>query len=164
MAAKRKSSKKETRGRKPHTAEQKVIPKLPEVKRPVGRPVVFDVEYAESLAETLPNKFVNGQSLAEVCMELGFCSDSFYKMCEISPEFSAAYKRGQEYSKAWWEKLGRAGAAGQVKINPATWIFNMKNRHGYRDRHEHMIEAGESFTDVLKRGLAAEEMPPEGEG
>ena len=27
-----------------------------------------------------------------------------------------------------------AGAAGKVAVNPATWIFNMKNRFNWRDK------------------------------
>jgi len=90
--------------------------------------------YLESL--NLADKFRNGESVAEVCLELGICRDSFYKACERSPAFKQAYEVGKQYSEAWWIKLGRVGAAGKVSIQPATWVFNMKNRFNWKDKLE----------------------------
>lgn len=120
----------------------------------MGRPQEYTKERADELAETLAEMFRNGESLAEVCAEIGCCKETFYKMCDISEDFSYAYKKGLELSEAWWIKLGRAGSTGQAKIQPATWIFNMKNRFRWTDRNESTIEAGESFTEMLKQEAA----------
>ncbi|WP_150524017.1 hypothetical protein [Roseibium sediminis] len=43
----------------------------------------------------------------------------------------------------FWEKLGQQGAQGKIDgFNSASWIFNMKNRAGWRDR-----------TDIDARGI-----------
>ena len=102
----------------------------------MGRPPKITVKWADDQAKTLPDLFKDGESLAEVCVELNICKDSFYKACQISADFSDAYKKGQEKSEAWWQKLGRAGAAGKHSIQPATWVFNMKNRFGWVDKKE----------------------------
>lgn len=102
----------------------------------VGRPEKITVEWAEEKAKTLADMFANGESLAEVCVELDVCKESLYKAANICPEFSDAYKKGLEKSEAWWTKLGRAGAAGKVQIQPTTWIFNMKNRFNWVDKKE----------------------------
>lgn len=118
----------------------------------MGRPPKITVEWADKQAETLAVMFKNGESLAEVCVELDICKDSFYKAAEISADFSDSYKRGREYSEAWWTKLGRAGAAGKVDIQPTTWIFNMKNRHGWKDKTESTvtIDATDAFLEAIE--------------
>lgn len=102
----------------------------------MARPETITKEWADEKAKTLPDMYANGESLAEVCVELGICKESYYKACDISEEFSYADKKGKEFSEAWWTKLGRAGAAGKVQIQPATWVFNMKNRFKWTDRVE----------------------------
>jgi hypothetical protein len=102
----------------------------------IGRPEQYTKKYADSLAPTLADMFEEGASLAEVCHKIGCCKESFYKMLEISPEFSYAYKKGMVASEAWWCTLGRAGSAGKHAIQAAPWIFNMKNRFGWKDKQE----------------------------
>jgi transposase-like protein len=85
--------------------------------------------------------FKNGESVSEVCAELGIHKDTFFEWVKTYKEFSDAYKKGLELSEAWWTKLGRAGATGKAKIQPATWIFNMKNRFKWTDRVEQVVTA-----------------------
>lgn len=99
-----------------------------------GRPT----KYKKILAKRLPEMFKDGQSVCEVCVDLGIHKDTFYEWVKLYPEFSDAYKKGLSLSQGWWEKLGRGGAAGKIEIQPATWIFNMKNRFhdDWKDKHE----------------------------
>ena len=90
--------------------------------------------YKKEFAEQLPDMFMEGESVAEVCTELGVSRRAFYDWVKKYPEFKEAYEQGKLYSEAWWTKLGRAGAAGQVPLNATPWIFNMKNRFGWRDQ------------------------------
>lgn len=48
-------------------------------------------------------------------------------------KISAAMRRG----RLTWEKVGIGGAKGEFpSFNAASWIFNMKNRYGWRDKPE----------------------------
>jgi len=100
-----------------------------------GRPT----KYNAKLCKLLPAMFANGESISEVCAELGISKETFHKWEKLYPDFSDSYKKGKELSEAWWTKLGRAGATGKAKIQPATWIFNMKNRFGWTDRVEQVV-------------------------
>ena len=95
-----------------------------------GRPS----EYDDTLPERLPEMFSGGESVAEVCREVGISKVTFYKWMKKHPELAAAYEDGKDISESWWMKLGRAGAAGVNDINATVWIFNMKNRFDWGDR------------------------------
>jgi hypothetical protein len=97
-----------------------------------GRPT----KYSKKICELLPSLFANGESVVEVCAYLDIVKDTFYQWVETYPEFSDSYKKGIELSEAWWARYGRIGSMGKVKIQPATWIFNMKNRFRWTDRVE----------------------------
>ena len=124
-----------------------------------GRPLKITKTYGNKLSIGLADLFKNGESVAEVCLELDICKESFYKLCKMSPKFSNAYKKGLGYSEAWWTKLGRAGAAGKVAIQPATWCFNMKNRFNWTDkgRTTVTIENNNSNTEQDAKDLTEEE-------
>jgi transposase len=97
-------------------------------------------KYSKKLAKKLPELFTEGKSVVEVCVELGIWKDTFYRWAKEHPEFSDAYQRGLDLSQAWWERLGRGGASGEMDIQPTTWIFNMKNRFHWTDRVEQNID------------------------
>lgn len=101
---------------------------------PKGTPEKITKKWADGVAKDLPEMFKNGESHAEVCATLRISKNSFYKACDISPDFKEAYEMGTLLSEAWWQKLGRAGSAGQVKIQPITWKFNMQNRFGWAEK------------------------------
>ena len=102
-----------------------------------GRPT----KYNAKLCKLLPAMFASGESISEVCAELGITRETFGQRKSLHLDFSDAVKRGLELSEAWWTKLGRRGATGKAKIQPATWIFNMKNRFGWTDRVEQVASA-----------------------
>lgn len=104
-----------------------------------GRPPKITKVWADKQADVLADMFREGQGVAEVCAGLNICKNSFYKAIDISANFSDAYKRGCELSEAWWTRLGRDGASKMVDIQPATWIFNMKNRFDWREKQDNTI-------------------------
>jgi hypothetical protein len=95
-------------------------------------------KYRAEMCDRLPEMFSEGQSVCEVCGELGISKETFYRWVEQYPAFCDAYKRGLALSQQWWEKAGRAGAIGKIPIQPAVWIYNMKNRFrtDWQDRAE----------------------------
>ena len=90
-------------------------------------------KYRAEIAENLPDLFDQGESVAEVCKELGIAKQTFFTWVKKHPKFAAAYEEGKYRSEAWWMRLGRLGAAGVQEINATAWIFNMKNRFEWRD-------------------------------
>lgn len=120
-------------------------------KHPGGAPTKYDPQYAE----LLPEMFKEGESVVEVCVLLGIHKDTFYEWCNTHKEFSDAYAIGLMYSEAWWQKLGRAGAAGVKRVNPPMWRMNMMNRFGWKDRFDVSADIqSANFKDVAEDDLA----------
>jgi len=109
-----------------------------------GRPT----KYSPKLCGLLPAMFANGESVVEVCAGLGITKDTFFQWVKKYKDFSDSYKRGLELSEAWWTKLGRAGSVGKSKIQPATWIFNMKNRFKWTDKQELQVSGDMRVSDM----------------
>jgi len=122
--------------------EEKTRPEA--VKSKGGRPS----KYNPDICDSIPEMFSNGQSIEEVCRDnLHISKQTCYDWMKKHKEFSDAIKEGVGISEAWWHTLGRAGAAGKASINPAVWIFNMKNRFGWRDHVENTLSLGDSEGD-----------------
>lgn len=79
-----------------------------------------------------------GLSFESFAGEIDVCEDTLYEWANKHPEFSEAKKRAFPKNRLWWEKAGRGGLWGTKNevFNSTVWIFNMKNRHGWRDRVE----------------------------
>lgn len=102
-----------------------------------GRPTKYEPEMDAKVIELMKE----GASKTEVCAELGITFETLSQWTSQESEwfkqdFSDAVKQGERLSQAWWERLGRQGASEAAKINPPVWIFNMKNRFGWKDRQE----------------------------
>jgi len=100
----------------------------------IGRPT----KYRKEMCETMLDLFKGGAIVAEVCAELDIHRDTFYQWVKEKPEFSDTYKKGKELAESWWAKTGQAGMLGELEqpINSSMWIFNMKARFKWQDRHE----------------------------
>ena len=98
----------------------------------MGRPTKYD----PSLCEILPDLFREGASIAEVCVKIGITKDTFYRWKTEYPDFSDAVKAGEAISESWWTDIGMQGMLGNRPVNPTLWIFNMKNRFHWTDKHE----------------------------
>jgi hypothetical protein len=90
----------------------------------MGRPTDYRAEYCERVVELMSE----GWSKAEVAAEMCRSYQTFLNWQQAHPEFLEAVKLGEKASQAWWERLGREGAAGSKPVNPTLYIFNMKNR------------------------------------
>ncbi len=105
-------------------------------------PWIGDDDKLKEVCERLPLMFKNGESVAEICAEFGIARSTFYLNIEKHEDLKEAYDMGKVYCEAWWQKLGRAGAAGKVDIQPTVFIANMNNRFGWTNKVDHQSTDG----------------------
>ena len=96
-----------------------------------GRPTKYKEEYCEMLE----NHMKSGLSFESFGGVIGVCEDTLFEWKKQHQEFSDSYKKGRTASMLHWEEMGHDMVlAGQG--NATTWIFNMKNRFGWKDKSE----------------------------
>lgn len=102
----------------------------------VGRPkdTVAD-RLTEGWQERMLELAKEGASEVELRVELGISDDLWYRWIDEEPEFARTVKDCKRRIQAWWERHGRHMAVG-AEGNATVWIFNMKNRFGWRDKNE----------------------------
>lgn len=94
-----------------------------------GRPTKYNEDYGYKVVELMKE----GCSIAEICLELDICKQTFYNWCEENKEFLDAKKKGQFFSEGWWMKQGRINLMNK-DFSYTGWYMNMKNRFGWTDR------------------------------
>lgn len=95
-----------------------------------GRPSSYKPEYAEALIKHMGA----GYSFESFAAVVGRNRDTMYEWVKQYPDFSDAKKKGTDLALLYWESLGLLGASGKQKgFNVVAWIFNMKNRFGWRN-------------------------------
>lgn len=101
---------------------------------PVGRPTKYKPEYCEQLIQHMSEGLMF-ESFAAV---IDVNKDTLYEWCKRHPAFSEAKKTAISKNLLFYDKMSIAAMAGKIKnFNATTYIFNMKNRHHWRDRHEY---------------------------
>ena len=109
----------------------------------VGRPTKYRPEMCQKIIDAMEK----GLSKEAAATEIGICEASFYLWQKENKEFSEAVKEGEKRSQLFWEKVGIKGMVGKIPgFNATTWIFNMKNRQGWKDRQETEHTGGFSIT------------------
>lgn len=94
------------------------------------KPYKYKVEFCQRLIEHMKEglSYESFASLVSV-------TDVTLRAWEKFPEWKEAKSLGYVHNLIFWEKIGIAGAMGKIKnFNVVAWIFNMKNRHHWRDR------------------------------
>lgn len=107
-----------------------------------GRPTLYTKEHCEMLIEHMRN----GLSFKSFAGVAGVQRSTLYNWLDANPEFKEAKEIGEDLSLLFWEKMGidniinRSESFGNnqggnsTSLNATVWIFNMKNRFGWRDR------------------------------
>lgn len=90
-------------------------------------------EYSPDFPARAIDLMRNGASLREVAAELDISFETLnaWRNDRQHAEFAEALDDGVALAQAWWEKLGRAGAAGKLDINPTIWLATMRHRFGW---------------------------------
>lgn len=112
------------------------------VTKPTGNPVgapkkTLENALPEGWKEKMMQCAKDGASQLEVRVEiLGISTDLWYRFISEEPEFSETVKICSDLCQSYWERLGRQLSGGDKEGSAATWIFNMKNRFGWKDKSE----------------------------
>lgn len=126
-----------------------------ERKRPArpgeGGPSKYRPEYCQQLIDFM----AKGYSIEAFAGDISVCIDTISEWVKTHPEFSAAKRLGQTKSLRFWEMQGIDGLRDEFqgsKFNSAVWIFNMKNRHRWRDKQEVEFEdKNETAREKIKK-------------
>lgn len=101
------------------------------VKNKGGRPS----EYKESYCDFVIKEFANGASIEEICWMLKIAKETFYNWKEKYPKFLDSINKGVSLSEGWWKNQGRKQLENK-NFNFTGWYMNMKNRFGWKDKHD----------------------------
>lgn len=115
----------------------------------------------DTVAERLPSDWqdrmrelaMQGASELEVRLEYRLSEDLWYRWIREEPEFSKTVKECKELCRIWWERHGRKMAEGTADGNAVVWIFNMKNRFGWKDKTETEHSGHISVSDLTDEEL-----------
>lgn len=109
-------------------------------------------KYKAAMCDKVLELYQNGESDVEVAAALDISKNTFYEWVREKPDFAEAVHKGKGLSECWWQKLGRAGAAGKVDIQARVWLANMKNRFGWveSEKSEQNITVTINPADALK--------------
>lgn len=109
----------------------------------MGRPTKYRPEMCGKVVEMMKE----GMAKVEVAARLGIDRDTIKEWRKTNEDFSAALKKGEELSEAWWLAKGRVNLENR-EFNSTLWYMNMKNRHGWSDK----VEKKEEHTFRLEWG------------
>lgn len=100
-------------------------------------------KYNESFPAKLVDHMKKGLSVDSFASLVGVSRETIYQWLKIFPEFKEAKELGEAHSLLFWEKMGIAGASGNLKgFNSKSWEFNMINRHKWVQKTEASVKHG----------------------
>lgn len=108
---------------------------MKEKKRSVGRPRTTVDDLPKDWEDIIMSCGQKGGSAVEMRCLLGIAQTAWETLLKDSEDFRVTVKAAQDLCEVWWERVGRAMAIGD-EGNATVWIFNMKNRFGWRDKQE----------------------------
>lgn len=119
----------------------------------MARPSKYKKEYCDMLIEHM----AKGLSFECFAADLRVCKQTLYTWTEKHPEFLDAKRHGEIRCMRWWESLGCSLASGNRQGNAAVFIFNMKNRFGWRDKQEITGSDGDAVKLVIERSKKSDD-------
>ena len=95
--------------------------------------------YKPEDCDTVLEVMAKGYSFEAVAGHLKISKKTLYNWREKHPEFAEACELGLELSRIWWEQKGIDHVCNKptgFNLNTQSWIFNIKNRFGWKDKQE----------------------------
>lgn len=136
----------------------------------VGRPSKYEARFCEDLIGYMSE----GYSVEACAGLIGVHKDTIYQWVKEYPDFSDAKKIGEAKSRAFWERLGidhivnksdsesvgyGISTSSSRSLNASAWIFNMKNRFKWKDKHDESEE--DSYKPIRIAYLPRSKRKPE---
>ena len=119
---------------------------------PVGRPRTNIRDLPDGWENIMRGAAQEGASDVEVRCLLGIGESGWYTLIEDDEQFCRTVKECKALCQVWWERTGRKMTMG-ADGNATVWIFNMKNRFGWKDKTELTGEGGGPMViEVVKFG------------
>ena len=124
------------------------------------------MKYSKKFPEMLINHMEQGFSFSSFGGTIRVHRATLDRWKKKYPKFEEAYELGKTMSELHWEKLGMEGLyeivqkdeegnINRLKMNATMWIFNMKNRFGWRDKKEiEQTVSGDININATKDDLA----------
>lgn len=98
-------------------------------------------KYKPEYCEMLVKHMSDGLSFESFAAVAKVNRDTLYEWLKVHDSFAKAKADGFSENLLFYEKIGRAGMTGKLPgFNITAWIFNMKNRHGWRDRQPEEVD------------------------
>jgi hypothetical protein len=109
-----------------------------------GRPTKYDPKFCSMLLDHM----TSGLSYESFAGVISVHRDTLYNWEKEYSDFFDAKRRGSAKNLLYWEKEGQKGLWDETEyndqgkpihkktLNSTVWIFNMKNRHKWRDRQD----------------------------
>jgi len=107
-------------------------------KKRMGRPRTTVNDLPDDWEKIIMDCGQNGQSAVTIRCKLGIGESAWDTLLEDSEEFRRTIKDAKALCEHWWEERGREMALGSDG-NATVWIFNMKNRFGWKDKTENVV-------------------------
>lgn len=105
----------------------------------IGRPSEYDPSFCKIALEGM----ARGLSKDAVAGLLKISRETLYRWIKQNEEFRDTIKEGETLSLLWWEQKAIdtiTHTKNSKQLNSTSWIFNMKNRHGWKDKQEISLE------------------------
>lgn len=115
----------------------------------MGRPSKYKPEFCQMLIEHMAKGF-SFESFAGLIEVQG---QTIYNWLESEPEFLEAKNAAFDKSRLFWERIGIEFLVNKYQgdnLNTTLWIFNMKNRFGWRDVKEEKESDQKPLASVYK--------------
>ena len=117
---------------------------------PVKRPRTNIRDLPDGWENIMREAAQEGASDVEVRCLLGIGESGWYTLIEDDEQFCRTVKECKALCQVWWERTGRKMTMG-ADGNATVWIFNMKNRFGWKDKSETEHTGTVQVTQITRR-------------